>query len=112
MALRVIDGDYKRDAQTGKALTVQYIEELLQNAFTALNTRRGRFYPNKSFGSRIKELNREPADKYAFIYAAEALDGLDGVTVKSAELENGRAVISLLINDTEGQVSIRLENNV
>lgn len=110
MALRLTDGDYVKN-ENG-ALTVEYIEELLQNALVALSTRRGRFYPNKSFGSYIKGNAEQPLCEYAFAFASQALDGIDGVYVKSAaEAENGLK-INLIINSQEREVTVRLENNL
>ena len=112
MAIELINGDYKRSEENGQPLTVSYIEELLQNAFVALNVRRGRFYPDKNFGSKIRGLTETPLEEYAFAYACQALDGLDGVFVKSAEISEGAATLNLILNGTERQVSIDLENNI
>ena len=111
MASKLIDGDYRRD-ESGNAVTVEYIDELLQNAFITLSTRRGRFYPDKNFGSRIKENTALPTDEYIFTYAVQALDGIDGVTVKAAASENGEAVIRLTVNGSEKEVKVQLENNL
>ncbi len=111
MASKLIDGDYQRD-ENGNAVTVEYIDELLQNAFVTLSTRRGRFYPNKNFGSRIKENDALPKDEYIFAYAVEALDKIDGVTVKGVSVENGEAKIKLKVNGLEKEVKVQLENNL
>lgn len=111
MASKLIDGDYRRD-ENGNAVTVEYVDELLQNAFVTLSTRRGRFYPNKNFGSRIKESAELPREEYVFAYAVQALDKIDGVTVKSASVENGEARIKLTVNGLEKEVKVQLENNL
>lgn len=108
MAHKLINGDYAKI--NGKSVDVIYIEELLQNAFTAINTQRKKFYPNKDFGSYIKQNANIPAEEYAFAYACQAVDGIDGVYVKSAKAENGNITINLILNDKEGEVSVKLEN--
>ncbi len=110
MQLKLINGDYAKE--NGKPLTVTYVEELLQNAFVAINTKRGRFYPNKNFGSFIKESTAVPIEEYAFAYASQAVDGIDGVYVKSAKAIEGAIKIKLIINNAEKEVVIALENNV
>lgn len=110
MVSKLVNGDYS--LENGQPLTVDYLEELLQNAFVAVNTRRRRFYPNKSFGSYIKETAALPLEEYAFAFASQATDGIDGVYVKSAERVSGGVKIKLLLNDTEGEVVIALEDNV
>lgn len=109
MQSKLVNGDYAKD---GAPLTVSYIEELLQNAFVALNTKRESFYPNKSFGSKIRMINRRPVEEYAFAYACQALEGLDGVFVKGASLTDNGVIILLAVNGTQGQVNIELENNI
>ena len=108
MAHKLTDGDYTK--QNGKSVDITYIEELLQNAFVAINTRRKRFYPNKNFGSYIKENALTPAEEYAFAYASQAVDGIDGVYVKGAELKDGKIKIKLILNNKEGEVSVKFEN--
>jgi hypothetical protein len=108
MALKMVDGDYVK-AQDGSLEEVDYTDELLQNAEVLLNTRRGRFYPNKSFGRRLVG-ERIPAEQYALEYARQALASLSGVFVKGAFEENGETVITLLINSEERQVRIKNEN--
>lgn len=112
MALKLENGDYVKNAQSGIFERVEYIDELLQSCFVALNTLRGRFYPNKSFGSRIRQGLSLPENEYAFALACQALEGLDGVIVKAARVENGNALISLIINGKEKEVNIVLDNKL
>ena len=112
MPQKLIDGDYARDEATGRVLRVEEIEALLQNAFCALNAKRGRFYPNKDFGSGIRELTAMPTEEHAFAFAVQALAGIDGVTVKSAAETQEGITLTLLLNQREGQVTIRPDDDV
>ena len=109
MADKLINGDYVKENNT--LIKIEYIDELLQNAGLVLNAERGRFYPNKNFGSRIKEAAGRPAE-YALAYARQALDGIDGVFVCSASQSGNSVVLKLMINGEEREVSIALENNI
>ncbi len=111
MISRLENGDYVK-GENGALETVELAEELLQNAFITLKAKRGRFYPNKNFGSRIYEINGEPFSEYALSYARQALDETDGVFALKCEIKDGCAVFVLLINNEEREVRIQLENNL
>lgn len=69
----------------------------------------GRFYPNKNYGSVI----REYSDINTLLAAARCAAGkIDGVFIKNACKKNGVAVLSVLVNDEERTVSINLEENI
>lgn len=106
----IVNGDYVK--QNNSLRQIEYIDELLQNAKLLLTASRGHFYPNKNFGSAIREISQEPKAEYALAYARQALDQLDGVCVKSAELNNARWCFTLDINGEERQVTVELENNL
>lgn len=110
MTNKIEGTDYVK--QNGTLRQVEYIDELLQNIKIILTASRGSFYPNKNFGSRIKEICQEPRDKFALMYARQALDTLDGVCVKSAEFCENQYVFTLDINGEERQVTVELENNI
>ncbi|MBR3148973.1 MAG: hypothetical protein IKF64_02295 [Eubacterium sp.] len=112
MADKLINGDYELADGQYALVECDYTEELLQNAYVLLKSKRGQFYPNKNFGSKIYAIDSEPADEYLRAYAEQALASLDGVYVKSARFENGTAVIRLVLNNKEGLVRINFENNV
>lgn len=77
--------------------------ELIKSCERALKTKRYSFYPNKDFGSEITAAVSEEA---LLAYARQALDGLDGVYVKSARFDGDRAVFLLCINNGEREVGI------
>lgn len=110
MTDKLQNGDYCKTAE-GLQQT-EGVEALLQAATLALCACRGKFYPNKNFGSRLALIDKEPAALYAVAYAREALDGLDGVYVKNAVLENGVYKIQLWINDEEREVLIASHENL
>ena len=76
-----------------------YLDEVLQNALIAVNTKRGSFYPDKAYGC-YKEGVPDSA-VYALACARQALWKTDGVFVKSALKEGGKYVFTLIINNEE-----------
>ena len=104
MTEKIINGDYVQD---GAGLAeVQYIEELLQNAVIALQTLRGSFYPDKNFGSQLRNFS-EVNEALAACCARQALSGFDGVLIKSAKATGDGYEFNLLVNDRERQVLIK-----
>ena len=111
MADKLTNSDYTMISGNRKALTqCDYIDELLQNVCILLLARRGRFYPDKNFGSRISTIDKAPANAYLLDYARQAVDLLDGVYVKNAEFADENAVFDLIINDKERRLLINSEN--
>ncbi|MBQ7740592.1 MAG: hypothetical protein IJT65_05095 [Eubacterium sp.] len=110
MVNKLINSDY--EVQGGGYATVELCEELLQNALVTLKVKRGRFYPNKDFGSLLYTLEGSEADERICALARQALYDMNGVFVKKAKLENGNILIDLIINNSEERVSIPLENNI
>lgn len=111
MADKLTNGDYSLIPNTKELEQCDYIDEVLQNAALLLRAHRGKFYPNKDFGSMIAE-SPERATEYITAYASQALDLLDGVYVKSVDIVRNSANIHLIINDTNKGVIINLENNL
>lgn len=82
---------------------------VLQCCESALRCPAGAFYPNKDFGGRIASV----LDKNAALAAArQALCDMDGVFVKSAEIQGESAVLTLMINDEAKEVKIDIEKNI
>lgn len=77
------------------------IEETLKNAVRCLTVKRGRFYPDKNFGSKIK-ISQNNAEILA--YARQSVDGLDGVFVKSAVKNNNSVTFILTVDGKERSV--------
>lgn len=111
MSLKLINGDYAKD-KNGKLIKVEYIDELLQDAMLLLTAGRGRFYPNKDFGSYIKCISKEPFEEYALAYARQALLKINGVSVKSAKKQNEGITFDLIINGEERQVTVQIESKL
>lgn len=105
MTEKITNGDYVKD---GEGLAeVQYIEELLQNAVIALQTLRGSFYPDKNFGSQLRTAKAD-SEALAACYARQALSGFDGVHIKAAKINKNGYAFTLLVNDQERQVLIKI----
>lgn len=90
MALLVKDGDYCADG-AGSVRTAAGEDELLSEVLFRLTARRGGFPFLPELGSRMYLLRTEKAGQWeplARQYAAEALEGLDGVTVTGVSAED------------------------
>lgn len=72
----------------------------------ALYTIRGRFYPDKNYGSQIRLAANMPREFYALCYARQALYNMNGVFVKSVHVSDDKYDFTILINDEERQVQI------
>ena len=77
------------------------IEEILKNAVKCLTVKRGRFYADKNFGSKI-QASQSNAEILA--YARHSVDGLDGVFVKSAAKNKNSVTFVLTVNGEERSV--------
>lgn len=82
--------------------------EILQNALRAICCPRGKFYPDKNYGSKIKGSVTALTDKQLLDYARQAVSGMDGVTVKSVDTGSNNIKFTILVNNERGQVSINL----
>ena len=85
MTNKIIDGDYVKSNGAARLQTVDYIDEVLQNAKIILT---------------------------ALCYARQALGALDGVCVKAATVGENEITFTIAVNGTEGQVSVDFENNI
>lgn len=84
-------------------------EDILKCCLTALKCPRGKFYPDKNFGSHIlSSVSNAETDKL-LSYARQALSEIDGVFVKSVEINSNNAVFTIFINDVQRQVTISNE---
>lgn len=110
MTNKIVNGDYL--IKNGREEHTEYIDELLQNVKILLTAGRGSFYPDKNFGSSIKAAGNRLDNQYALLYARQALDTLDGVYVKQAELNGTQLCLDLEINNEERQVTLELEDNI
>ena len=111
MTNQLINSDYRK-GEDGAYLKSDTEDELYQNAVLTLHAERGKFYPDKNFGSRIKATPKTSVAEQFLAFAQQALDATDGVYAIKAEIESDTAVITLLVNDEERKVSLQLENNL
>lgn len=79
------------------------IERLSENFLLALRTKRGRFYPDKNFGSKV---NADLSENEILAYIRQAVSALDGVCVKSIEKTGKKVTFNLMLNEEERQVII------
>ncbi len=89
------------------AVKNEFIESILCDCVTELNCPLGAFYPDKNYGSKIKNsimLNNEKL----LAYARQAVAMIDGVYIKSVETNTKNALFEIMINDEKRQVCIEI----
>lgn len=84
-------------------------DTVLADCITALVCPAGEFYPNKNYGSRIKQIIKNTNEKELLCYARQALAGMDGVYVKNVKIQDNSILFSIMINDEERQAVIAIE---
>lgn len=116
MELKLRDGAYVI-SPAGLPETVSGAEEILQRALLRLAARRGSFWPDPEYGSRLHTLCRlKPGQRAsaARLFAAEALEGerdviLEDVTYTPGEGDGGTVAVTLLLADgTETELSLEV----
>lgn len=78
------------------------IEEILKNAVRCLTVKRGGFYADKNFGSKIRA---SQSNAEILAYARQSIDKLDGVFVKSAVKNKNSVTFVLTVNGEERSVT-------
>lgn len=104
----LLDGKYELDGKNAP-IKIEGEKALYQTARLILNAKRGRFYPNKDYGSKLFEGLKEPYLEYALALAKQALDALDGVYVEKAYTKDNHLYFSLIINGKECETEVRVE---
>lgn len=84
------------------------IENILKNCVVAMKCPRGRYYPDKNFGSHILECSTNAESQELLAYARQAVIDFDGVYVKNVQMDGSGALFTLLINELQRQVKITL----
>lgn len=111
MGNKIENGDYV--FENGKAATADLTQQILQDLRTALFCRRGRFYPNKEFGSTAAAAaEKYPANETLLAAARSCLENYDGVLVKNASVENGQAQLTLAFYGLEKEVTVDFDTNL
>jgi hypothetical protein len=107
MTNKIENGKYAKNS-SGSLLRVDYIDELLQDVLLCLECHRGEFYPNKDYGSSIKNNLLATSQELLLSSARQALRELDGVSVKSVLINDNSAEFTVLVNNEQRQVSFEL----
>ncbi len=82
-----------------------FIDSILCDCVMAVLCPLGEFYPDKDYGSQIK--NSADIDSGILLaYARQAVNKINGVYIKSVKTDNKEAQFDVVINDSERQVSI------
>ena len=115
MALVLRNGDYVPDG-LGGFQRAEGAAEVLERVLWKLTVRRGSFPFLPGLGSRMYQLRREKSSVWETLarqFAAEALAGLDGVTVTGAQVERQDdwllVSVALLWQGTRLSVTVQLE---
>lgn len=104
MTPEISNGDYVKSGNTLKE--IDFIDELLQDIALNLKTARGRFYPDKNFGSDIFSLNAKD-EIYAACLARQAVSNINGVYIKSVKIIDKNFEFTVIINNLERKVLIK-----
>lgn len=102
----IYDGDY--EVEENRLKSIDYIDALLQSVRTVINCQRGKFYPNKNFGSHIIERTSDCKNDRLLDYARQAVSDIDGVFISEICMKNKTAEILVIINNEERIVSVNL----
>lgn len=105
MTEKIENGDYVYE--NGMLQTLEHTKAVLQSLQILLQCPRGKYYPNKNFGSHIPEMKIQAPNDLVLAYARQAVSEIDGVFIKSVEIDNGQAVFDVLVNNEEGKVYIK-----
>lgn len=109
MTPEIHNGDYIKNGKTLKE--IEHLDELLQNAALNLRGERGRFYPDKNFGSDIF-LSDNIDERYIAGLANRALSYINGVYIKSVKVNDENIEFTVIVNNLERQVLIKREFNL
>lgn len=98
------NGDYV--LEDGKLKTAEYTETILQDIARAVYTKKGSFYPEALYGSKLRVDGERQGAAYAVSFAREALADMDGVYVESAQETDSGYDFTIYINNEKRQVSV------
>lgn len=93
---------------TEKTVNGDCIDVALKEIVMAFNTVRGNFYPDKNYGSHIKNATKLPIEFYVLCYARQALYDMNGVFIKSVSIKNKTYEFTVIVNEEERQVCITI----
>ncbi len=91
---------------TEKTVNGDCIDVALKEIVMAFNTVRGNFYPDKDYGSHIKNATKLPVEFYVLCYARQALYDMNGIFIKSVSINNKNYDFVVIVNNEERQVRI------
>lgn len=89
-------------------IKVGYLQALQQTVQLLLRLPREKYYPDKNFGSFLYALNAVPFEDQLLALARQALADVDGVFVRTADINGGQVVFTMLLNGEERQVRLSL----
>lgn len=81
-------------------------ENILKACAQAIYCSKGSFYPDKDYGSNVRDARGNARLLYSF--ASAALANIDGVYLNSASVSGGNAVFDVIINGESRQVVVEI----
>lgn len=104
-ANKINAGDYI--FENGKAVTAIQKEQIVQNIKTELCCGLGKFYPDKNFGSTVKNAMANNLQEENVICAVKnCLSKYKNIYVKSAYINSNEIELNLIINNNDERVVI------
>ncbi len=82
------------------------IAQVLKSCQSACFCNKGDFYPDKDFGSKIRQSLDD--EKLLLSFVRSALKDIDGVYVKGAKVDGNFVFFDISVNDEQRQVSVEL----
>lgn len=90
---------------------VRGVNEIMGHVEARLYAKKGKFYPNKDFGSllfTLKDSQDENRDMQALQYARQALSDMPDIFVEKATVDGGEAIVTIIFDGSEKEVIIKL----
>ncbi len=109
MDIEIKNGDWVHE--NGTLAMIEGTQEILQHARIRLQAKKGGFYSDPSFGSRLHELKGQTGkqvETIALEYAGEALAEMPEVWPKALTWDGAQAVIQLSVRGAEREVTIQV----
>lgn len=110
MVSKIENGDYM--LRNHALNSANYYEALAQSARMLMIIPRGRYYPDKNFGSYLYSVSDLSFEDKLLTFARQALLEFDGVFVKSVSVSGSKINYVIVFDFGERTVSIDSENDL
>lgn len=110
MVAKIENGDYM--LRNHALNSANYYDALAQSARMLMIIPRGRYYPDKNFGSYLYSVSDLSFEDKLLTFARQALLEFDGVFVKSVSVSGSKITYVIVFDFGERTVSIDSENDL